>query len=302
MVDTKKLAVFIDLAKTQNYSLSAERMFLSQSTISKYILSLEKEWKVKLFIRAHRQVKLTRAGKIILPKVKEVLQKESELNQLLADETWSDERPLVIQGLPSLSQYQAFKIITNFIKHYPKVRIQFSEENVDKLEHSLDQKNVDIVFTRVFDTDFPSYNVIVNETDRFVVLIPKDNPLAKQSYVTIEMLKKESLLLLNDTISQTNPLFTNLQSLKLKPKIVYNGQRIDLITEMLNQGIGVSVVMEKSFDLTNFHNIKVVPLRPNINSRLVFMKQRDNTTPVVNLFWNFALNETKKEDELFQSE
>jgi Transcriptional regulator len=41
-VDTKKLEVFMDLAKTQNYSLSAERMFLSQSTISKYIMVLEK--------------------------------------------------------------------------------------------------------------------------------------------------------------------------------------------------------------------------------------------------------------------
>lgn len=284
----------MDLAKTQNYSLSAERMFLSQSTISKYIMVLEKEWHVKLFIRAHRQVKLTRAGKIILPKVKEVLQKEAELNQLLADETWLDERPLVIHGLPSISQYQAFNIITNFTKRYPKARIEFSEKSVDTLEHALDQKNVDIVFTRIFDQHFPSYDMIINEMDRFVALIPKNNHLANCDYITIDMLKNESILLLSNTISKTNPLFSTFQAMQIKPKISYNGQRIDLIMEMLNQGSGISIVMGKSFDLTGFDNIKVVPLRPKVTSRLVFMKQRDNTSAIVDLFWNFAINETQR--------
>lgn len=55
-METRKLAVFVDLATTQNYSRSAERMFLSQSTISKYIMALERDWQVQLFERAHRQV------------------------------------------------------------------------------------------------------------------------------------------------------------------------------------------------------------------------------------------------------
>src|SRR5699024_5378051 len=117
-------------------------------------------------------------------------------------------------------------------------------------EHALDQKNVDVVFTRIFDQKFPSYNMIVNEMDRFVALIPKSNHLANRDYITIDMLKNESILLLNNTISKTNPLFSTFQGLKLKPKISYNGQRIDLIMEMLNQGSGISIVMGKSFDLT----------------------------------------------------
>ncbi|GEO46552.1 LysR family transcriptional regulator [Companilactobacillus kimchii] len=288
-MDTKKLAVFLDLAKTQNYSLTAQRMFLSQSTISKYIMILEKDWKVKLFVRAHRQIKLTRVGKLILPKVKDVLEKEAELNQLIASEAWLEERPLVIQGLPSLSQYRAFHIITDFAKLYPKVRLQFSEENVDKLEHSLDQKNVDIVFTRIFDNNFPSYDLIVNEMDRLVVLVPKNNHLADKDYITPDMLKRESLLLLSNTISISNPLYSAFQSLQLQPHVTYNGQRIDLILEMLNQGDGISIVMDKSFDLTGFENIRVVPLVPKINSQLVFMKQHDNTSKIVELFWNFAM-------------
>ena len=48
-MDTKKLTTLVDLAETQSYSETAERLFLSQSTVSKHIMALEKEWDVKLF-------------------------------------------------------------------------------------------------------------------------------------------------------------------------------------------------------------------------------------------------------------
>lgn len=296
-MDTKKLAVFVDLAKTQNFSRSAERLFLSQSTISKDIIMLEKEWQVKLFIRAHRQVKLTREGKLILPKVEEVLQKEDELNYLLINQVWQKERPLVIKGLPSLAQYEAFDVITKFIKQYPEINVKFSEENSDKLNYALDEKNVDVVFTRVFDTNFPSYDVITNETDQSVVLVPKDNPLAQKDFITLDMLKEESLLVLSDTMSKINPLYKSFKNKSLQPRITYDGQRIDMLLKMINQGSGVSVVMNKSFDLTGFENISVVPLKPQITSHLVLMKQHDNQTAVVKLFWKFALTEYQRVEQ-----
>lgn len=72
------------------------------------------------------------------------------------------------------------------------------------------------------------------------------------------------------------------------PQMVYDGQRIDLILEMLNQGDGVSVVMARSFDLTGFDNIKAIPLTPTIRSQMAFMKRPDNHAAVVAKFWAFA--------------
>ena len=293
-MDTKKLAVFLDLAKTENYSRSAERMFLSQSTISKYIMALEKEWKTTLFVRAHRQVKLTSAGKAILPHVKIILQKESELNQLIDDQPWNKQTSLVIRGIASFPQYEAFHIITKFTKKYPDIKLKFNEARVDKLTHALDHKTNEIIYTRTFGENLSAYDTIDNEADKFVVLIPKNNPLADKKSITLEMLKDQSILLLKNSISQTNPLYTKFQNLGSQPHITYNGQRIELLLEMLNQGDGVSVVMNKSFDLTGFDNIKMVPLKPEVNSHLVFMKRHDNNSFVVNLFWDFATKETEK--------
>ncbi|RRK09295.1 LysR family transcriptional regulator [Lactiplantibacillus garii] len=293
-METRRLAVFVDLAETLNYSRSAERLFLSQSTISKDIMFLEKTWRVKLFIRAHRQVKLTRAGQLILPKVKRVLKREADLNQAITGRFWQQERPLVIKGLPSLPQYQAFQIITGFTKQYPDIKLCFSEAGVDQLAHALDQKNVDVVFTRIFDQPASAYDTLVNEADQLVVLVPKSNPLAHRAYLTLDMLESESILLQSDTVSKNSPLFAALRDLKLQPRVTYNGQRIELILAMLNQGAGISVVMNRSFDLTGFDNIQVVPLVPKISSRLAFMKRRDNPAAVVDLFWKYATDETRR--------
>lgn len=52
-MDTKKLATFYNLAQTKNYSKTAEEIFLTQATVSKHIMALEKEWGIKLFSRKH---------------------------------------------------------------------------------------------------------------------------------------------------------------------------------------------------------------------------------------------------------
>lgn len=161
-METRKLAVFVDLATTQNYSRSAERMFLSQSTISKYIMALERDWQVQLFERAHRQVTLTRVGQQLLPRAQAILREERQLQQVLAANTAHNAQSLVVQGLPSLAQYQAFHIITAFMKRYPEVKLQFSEASVNRLAHALDHTNVDIVFTRIFGDQPNNYDVLLN--------------------------------------------------------------------------------------------------------------------------------------------
>lgn len=292
-MDTRKLAIFYDLAQTQNYSQTAERMFLTQSTISKHIISLEKEWNVKLFIRVHRQVKLTSAGKLLLPQVKEVLNQSSDLQQLIDDQVWMTDRPLIIQGLASFSQYRASHMITDFMTQYPQIKIKFSEANVDQLEHALDQKNVDIVFTRIFNHNFSNYNVLTNETDQMVVLAETSNSLATQDSVKISQLKDQAILLLKNSISKSNPIYTKFHDIYSQPKVIYNGQQLGLILDMINHGAGISIVMKKSVDLANYNNIKAVPLEPTLNNNLAFMKQKDNTSAVVSLFWKFIAEQTK---------
>ena len=66
-MDMNQLVCFVTVAQTLNFSEAARRNYLSQSTVSRYIGELEKEFGVKLFTRTRRDVVITNEGKTLLP-------------------------------------------------------------------------------------------------------------------------------------------------------------------------------------------------------------------------------------------
>ena len=60
------IQAFVEVADKQNFTEAAEAMYVSQSTLSKYIKSLEAELDVMLFDRTTRSAKLTYAGEQVL--------------------------------------------------------------------------------------------------------------------------------------------------------------------------------------------------------------------------------------------
>ncbi len=185
-MDTRKLATFIDLAQTCNYSRTAENIFSTQATVSKYIMALEKDWGVTLFTRDHRTVTLTKAGAAILPDVKTLIQAEQRLLQTIDQQINQTDPTLVIKGIPTISRYQAFQLIFQFNQQHPEINLKFSEAETNQLMASLDDGRADIVFTRLFEKPRAEYTVLGEERDYFVALMARDNPLAQQTALTVQ--------------------------------------------------------------------------------------------------------------------
>ena len=72
-MDHIQLKCFISVARTLSFSEAARRNYVSQSTVSRYIRDLEKEFGVKLFERTRREVILTNEGKLLLPYAQDII-------------------------------------------------------------------------------------------------------------------------------------------------------------------------------------------------------------------------------------
>jgi len=286
-MDTRKLATFIDLAQTCNYSRTAENIFSTQATVSKYIMALEKDWGVTLFTRDHRTVTLTKAGAAILPGVKTLIQAEQRLLQTIDQQINQTDPTLVIKGIPTISRYQAFQLIFQFNQQHPEINLKFSEAETNQLMASLDDGRADIVFTRLFEKPRAEYTVLGEERDYFVALMARDNPLAQQTALTVQDLAHEPFLLLDGATNVLAPVMQTLEQAGVAPQIVYEGRRVDLILEMLNQKMGVSIMMNHSFDLAGYENVVAVPIHPKQYSQLAFIKRQANQSESVRLFWQF---------------
>ncbi|MGF7437080.1 LysR family transcriptional regulator [Lentilactobacillus senioris] len=281
-MDTKKIATFINLAQTKNYTKTAEQTFTTQATVSKQIMALEKEWGVKLFSRAHRKVELTEAGKAILPAAQEMIRQEQNIITELHNRLDQQQNTLVIQAIPTVAQYRAFGIVAEFVKQHPEINLKFNEVDAPA------RQQADVIFTRILEPAGDKYDVIVEDQDFWVALVPKNSPLAQLQQLTLSQLSQEKFLLLDSLTHLYEPVISELAAAGIKPDIVYEGRRIDLILKMINQGMGISILMNNSFDLTNYPNVEVLPIEPKKYSWVAFLKLRSNHSLAVDKFWQFA--------------
>ena len=64
-----QLECVLEAARQQNFSKAAVNLYLSQPTLSRHIQALEQELRVPIFDRTNKSVRLTEAGRALLPKL-----------------------------------------------------------------------------------------------------------------------------------------------------------------------------------------------------------------------------------------
>ena len=147
-MELRRLEFLLDLAETENYSETAERMFTTQGNVSKQILALEKELETELIDRSHRKIRLTPAAEQILPNVKNLLEEEKKMKAILAELKTEHGQILRIQAIPVFAQYHVPELLARFKAQYPQIKVQITETEKKQLEKNLEEGECDVIYTR----------------------------------------------------------------------------------------------------------------------------------------------------------
>ncbi|MFR2529865.1 MAG: LysR family transcriptional regulator [Anaerovoracaceae bacterium] len=94
MIETRLLRYFLAVAREQNITRAAETLFVTQSTLSKQMMDLEKQLGKELFIRGKRKLTLTEEGAFLQGRASEIL----ELIENTEEAFYSDED--ILRGDP----------------------------------------------------------------------------------------------------------------------------------------------------------------------------------------------------------
>ena len=153
-MDIDRFAEVVELSKTLNFSEAAKNLYISQPTLSKHIVSLEKELNVALFKRSGMRVSLSQAGLAVLPIAFKMVELRKELDaQLNAIKSMSDVQK-VVGGL--VDEPEVLALIGSILSFMgPKYGYDFLVLSKDKYsgKGDLDKEGLfDIVFD-YFDED-----------------------------------------------------------------------------------------------------------------------------------------------------
>ena len=288
VMDLHKLKIFVDLSKTLNYTDTAENLFTTQGNISKQVIALEKELGVSLFKRAHRKIELTPQGEIALPYAKKMIAEYTDLQNSLNEFQAAKNLTIEMHTIPTMPSYESFTLITKFLQKHPEVHMQLQEEESYNLVTSLKAGKCEIIFARTFDFDDSDLERIVMEADDFVAVLPKQHPLASEKKLNLAQLKNDQFMILRPSTNLYQPVIKLCQKAGFKPKITYEGTRVDLIMQMVQNNLGVSLMMKKTAEKFDSSDFVMVPLTDNVKNNLSFIRVRGQHSSANEMFWRYV--------------
>ena len=291
-MDTETLNIFIDASQTLNFSVTAQRMHVSQSTVSKHIRGLEDKLGVVLFNRNGARMQLSKTGEALLPWAQQLVQ-ECERFQKMAHALHEDVAgPLRIACTTAAGKYILPTLAVRFNKRFPRVNVSMmacQPPDVDKILH--DEK-ADLAVVS-FETTNPSHECQVFFFDHIVLIAPPDHAWASMENIQPDDLIKEAMILREPTSGTRRALFSALAahdiSLADLNTILELGNAESIVAAVA-AGIGVAFISHASAEFAleagrvKEVSIPILPIRRKV---CLLRKTHQSSHRAAEVFWGF---------------
>ncbi|MEZ8743943.1 LysR family transcriptional regulator [Vibrio sp. 10N.222.54.F12] len=181
------LKAFCQLAKSGNYRLASEQLYITQSALTKKIQRLESNIGASLFSRGRHGAELTHAGKTLLAEAQRLVHSMQAFEQLSGSVVNGTQGHLNI-GFGVSTYHEAPKLIAAYKQQYPEVHVTLNDTPSKQQTDELLSHELDISFNRIPDSSDLENLTLFN--DSLVIAIHKD--LLKQAQGKAQVLSELS--------------------------------------------------------------------------------------------------------------
>ena len=152
---TERLYEFLILSQTLNYSKAARKLFMTQSTLSRHIMELEKELGVSVLERSTHGVSLTQAGKILAQRSRPLIEKSHLAINRLHQSGLQTSGTVSIASLDGEMLNTLHQFLSKFMEKFKEIDINV--EIIPSAEHTAALDKYDLVFSPFEVQNLPSY-------------------------------------------------------------------------------------------------------------------------------------------------
>lgn len=275
-MDINYFKEFIVLSENGNYMEAADKLFISQSALSRHIKSMEEELGVLLFDRTTRKIQLTQIGEAFLPYARRIAALQDEYHHFLYEETHNSQRNLIIGSIPSMTQGTVADALELFRRRHPTYHINVIEADSLQLHEMLHKKECDMAFLRNIEDEKGEFCKIPVLSDTMAAIFCADHPMAEQPSVTIEELAEEPLLWLSKNTYMHSLCQKAFAKAGLEPNVVFTSHNGDNIVYHAGRDLGVAMLMKNPAQRLVNSDVKIVDIIPPITSTimLTYLKEK----------------------------
>ncbi|MFF5514315.1 cidABC operon transcriptional activator CidR [Staphylococcus capitis] len=242
-MEIKQIKYFVEVVRQGGMTQASEHLYIAQSTISKAIKNIENEYDITLFDRSQKQIKLTDIGQTFYDNSLEFLALFEKLSLEMNDVVNVQKGHIKI-GLSPMMNVQMFtNALNQFHKLYPNVTYEVIEGGGKIVENLTANDDVDIGITTL-PVDHSLFHSVSLYNEELLLVVSNDHHLSDLEKVDLAELKNEEFVLFHDDYYLKDQIIENCKRIGFYPKTVANISQISFIANMIQQGIGISIVPE----------------------------------------------------------
>jgi DNA-binding transcriptional LysR family regulator len=252
MIDQYLLRYFLAVAETGNFSRAARSVAVTQPTLSAGIAKLERELGARLFDRDRQRVALTPAGSRFLIRARRIAAEyEHALVELAEPAESSLLRVGVLNTIPN-------RLIGRALAEHRELSgdaLELLDGSERDLAERLERGRIDVALT-VVRPHHARYRPEVLSRERYMMVLPRDHPLAGENEVLAEQLAQDRMALRRhcEALPEINRFFTQRG---VRPRFVLKTTSDERVLSVIRSGAGVGMMPEGFADGT----VSFVPVR-----------------------------------------
>ena len=296
MLDTHRLRVFLVAADTLNFSQAAQRLHMTQPSVSQHIQALEQQCGTPLFVRSGRRLALTEAGTILVPMAEKMISMSVHTLEVMNNLKGEVHGQLIVGCSTTPGKYILPKLLAKFISHYPQVQAICNVHSRRQALEMLSQGNVHLALasTREFDKDCEFFKLY---EDHLVLIVPRYHPWSERDSIETDELFGERVILREPNSGAYTTLQHGLETLGLHIEEIQSALTLgnaEAIALAVQEGLGIGFVSEIVVSRLVQGGVKILP----IHELSAHLKQdvylgRNMLRPATiaqTAFWEFVTN------------
>lgn len=288
-MNNRQLEYFVETVRLKSFTKAANKLFVTQSALSKAIACMETELDTTLIDREARDFRLTRDGETVFDYATEVLAFFEEKTRCLYRALEVNQEKLSVGLSPTSGAMYFSSVIYHFEKEYPESELVIKEVTTDEgilrvLDGTLDMSVVIEPF------EHPCMEKVAVLESEAVLLVSKEHPLADRACISLSEIVGEPIAMVGKEYRFYDFVMDKFREIGCEPTVAIESNRWEFVFEMVSNNQGISILPRPLIE--KFHNSRVKQIQlksPDFRWGLSLIRRKDRPmTIAMENFWELC--------------
>lgn len=244
-MDTQSLLAFLAVADCGSFSRAAEQLHLTQPAVSKRIAVLENQTRARLFDRIGRRVSLTEAGRILLPRARQILTMVDDSRRALGNLDGDVGGELTLATSHHIGLHRLPPILGDYVRDHPEVRLDLRFLDSEQAWQGVLDGQIEVALVTLTVDPDPQLKVVPVWIDRMLLVASPDHPLADHPRLSPLALSDHDALLPGPLTFTHQLIEQRLAEHQLKLRVSQSTNYLETLKMMVIAGLGWSLLPER---------------------------------------------------------